>query len=45
MERQIDFFRERHMLCGACDHGWVVDLNWVDRPISDFRQRLTLMSM
>lgn len=31
MERQIDFFRERHMLCGACDHGWVVDLDWVDR--------------
>lgn len=31
MERQIDFFRERHTLCRVCGHGWVVDLGWLDR--------------
>lgn len=31
MERQIDFSRERHMLCGICDHRWTVDLDWIDR--------------
>ncbi len=31
MERQIDFSRERQMLCGMCDHRWTVDLDWTDR--------------
>lgn len=31
MERQIDFTRERQMLCGRCDHRWRVDLDWIDR--------------
>lgn len=31
MERQIDFSRDRQMLCGRCDHRWVVDLDWIDR--------------
>ena len=31
MERPIDFFRKRHMLCGQCGHQWVVDLDWIDR--------------
>ncbi|WTP56015.1 hypothetical protein OHU07_03720 [Streptomyces phaeochromogenes] len=31
MERRIDFWRERRMLCGACGHQWRVDLDWIDR--------------
>lgn len=31
MERQIDFSRDRQMLCGICCHQWVVDLAWIDR--------------
>ncbi|MFF4363769.1 hypothetical protein [Streptomyces sp. NPDC001604] len=31
MERQIDFWRERQMLCGRCNHRWRVDLDWIDR--------------
>jgi hypothetical protein len=31
VERQIDFSRERQMLCGHCDHRWRVDLDWIDR--------------
>jgi hypothetical protein len=31
MERRIDFSRARRMLCGACGHGWRVDLDWLDR--------------
>lgn len=31
MERPIDFFRSRHMLCGQCGRRWVVDLDWIDR--------------
>ncbi|WP_436845729.1 hypothetical protein [Streptomyces shenzhenensis] len=31
MERRIDFWRERQMLCGRCDHRWRVDLDWIDR--------------
>ncbi|EKX60742.1 hypothetical protein Sipo8835_03120 [Streptomyces ipomoeae] len=31
MERRIDFWRERQMLCGRCDHWWRVDLDWIDR--------------
>ncbi|MFJ5644767.1 hypothetical protein [Streptomyces sp. NPDC093223] len=31
MERRIDFWRERQMLCGRCGHRWRVDLYWIDR--------------
>ncbi|WP_024877982.1 hypothetical protein [Saccharomonospora piscinae] len=31
MERQIDFSRERQMLCGICGLQWAVDLDWIDR--------------
>lgn len=31
VERQIDFSRERQMLCGTCDQRWTVDLDWIDR--------------
>ncbi|MER6187704.1 hypothetical protein [Streptomyces sp. NPDC001652] len=31
MERRIDFWRERQILCGRCDHRWRVDLDWIDR--------------
>lgn len=31
MERPIDFWRDRRMLCGGCGHEFVVDLNWIDR--------------
>ncbi|MEU6485820.1 hypothetical protein [Streptomyces sp. NPDC046887] len=31
MERQIDFSRDRRMLCGACGHQWRVDLDWTER--------------
>ncbi|MFF8021862.1 hypothetical protein ACFZDJ_12175 [Streptomyces sp. NPDC007896] len=31
VERRIDFWRERQMLCGRCDHRWCVDLDWFDR--------------
>ncbi|WP_369044635.1 hypothetical protein [Sinomonas sp. P10A9] len=31
MERQVDFSRDRCMLCGACGHRWGVDLGWIDR--------------
>ncbi|MEU8860458.1 hypothetical protein [Streptomyces umbrinus] len=31
MERRIDFWRERLMLCGHCDHRWRVDLDWIER--------------
>lgn len=31
MERQIDFSRDRHMLCGGCAHRFIVDLDWIDR--------------
>lgn len=31
VDRQIDFWLERHMLCGGCGHRFVVDLNWIDR--------------
>lgn len=31
MERQINFLRLRHMLCGSCDHQFVVDLEWIER--------------
>lgn len=31
MERPIDFYRKRHMLCDRCGHQWLVDLEWVDR--------------
>ena len=30
MERPINFFRKRHMLCGQCGLRWVVDLDWMD---------------
>ncbi|CAM4034701.1 hypothetical protein TSST111916_19065 [Tsukamurella strandjordii] len=30
MERQIDFSRDRQMLCGRCEHQWRVDLEWID---------------
>jgi len=31
MERQIDFSRVRHLLCGSCGHRWLVDLDWIER--------------
>ncbi|WP_231380452.1 hypothetical protein [Nocardioides luteus] len=31
MERVIDFWRDRHMLCPTCRHRWIVDLDWIDR--------------
>lgn len=31
VERPIDFWRDRCMLCGACGHEFVVDLEWIDR--------------
>ncbi|MEU1165881.1 hypothetical protein ABZ372_37830 [Streptomyces sp. NPDC005921] len=31
MERRIDFWRERQMLCGRCGHRWRVDLDCIDR--------------
>lgn len=31
MERPIDFYRQRHMLCDNCGHSWVTDLDWIDR--------------
>lgn len=31
VERPIDFFRHRHMLCGRCGHRLIVDLDWIDR--------------
>ncbi|KRC31638.1 hypothetical protein [Oerskovia sp. Root22] len=31
MERQINFLRERQMLCAICRHQWAVDLDWIDR--------------
>lgn len=31
MERLIDFWRDRRMLCSGCGHGFCVDLNWIDR--------------
>jgi len=31
MERQIDFSRDRHMLCGSCNQRFLVDLNWLHR--------------
>lgn len=31
MERRIDFSHQRHMLCGGCDHRFVVGLDWIDR--------------
>lgn len=31
MERPIDFFRGRNMLCGPCGHRWSVALEWLDR--------------
>lgn len=31
MERRIDFWRERQMLCGICSHRWTVDLDWISR--------------
>lgn len=31
MERQIDFWRDRNMLCGNCAHRFVVSLKWIDR--------------
>ena len=31
MERQIDFSRDRLMLCGGCGHRWLVDLDWISR--------------
>ncbi|WP_183130576.1 hypothetical protein [Rhodococcus sp. SBT000017] len=31
MERAVDFFRDRHMLCGHCGRRWVADLEWIDR--------------
>jgi len=31
MERQVDFSRDRRMLCGACGRRWLVDLDWIDR--------------
>lgn len=29
MERRIDFFRVRRMLCGGCGRRWTVDLEWI----------------
>ncbi|PPI48179.1 hypothetical protein [Rathayibacter iranicus] len=31
MERRIDFWCDRRMLCGGCGHEFVVDLDWIDR--------------
>lgn len=31
MERRIDFWRDRRMLCGDCGHEFVVDLAWIAR--------------
>lgn len=31
VDRPVDFFRDRQMLCGDCDHRWTVDLEWIDR--------------
>lgn len=31
MERRIDFWRDRRMLCSGCGHEFVVDLDWIDR--------------
>ena len=31
MERQVDFWHERHMLCEGCTEEFVVDLDWIDR--------------
>ncbi len=31
MERAVDFWRDRYMLCGQCGHRWKVDLEWIDR--------------
>lgn len=31
MEQWIDFSRDRRMLCGSCGHGFLVDLDWIDR--------------
>lgn len=31
MERPLDFWRDRRMLCGGCGHCFVVDLDWIDR--------------
>jgi len=31
VERRIDFWRERRMLCDGCGHEFVVDLDWIDR--------------
>lgn len=31
MERQIDFSRDRQMLCGGCGRRFVVDLDWINR--------------
>lgn len=31
MERQIDFWRDRNMLCGNCAHRFVVSLEWIDQ--------------
>ncbi|EHR61029.1 hypothetical protein SaccyDRAFT_2139 [Saccharomonospora cyanea NA-134] len=31
MERQIDFSRDRHMLCGGCAQRFLVGLDWTDR--------------
>jgi hypothetical protein len=30
VDRPVDFFRDRHMLCG-CGQRWTVDLDWIDR--------------
>lgn len=34
MDRQVDFFRTRHMLCADCDHRWIADLDWIDKSES-----------
>ncbi|WP_268892133.1 hypothetical protein [Brevibacterium rongguiense] len=31
MERFINFWRDRRMLCTGCGHCFVVDLDWIDR--------------
>lgn len=31
MERRVDFWRDRRMLCGVCGHLWIAGLEWVDR--------------
>lgn len=31
MERRIDFWRDRWMLCGICGHEWLASLDWIDR--------------